>query len=262
MQAVTGVFISTERMAKAVEELNALFGTDRVMVFSPETRGTLLERVPVTEDMSPVGAPIAAAILGGLCVTLAVGFLAGLPSPLVSIPLGALIGAGGAALGWWMGREIERYLFHGVPVDELFIYQDALEKGRGVVVVLIRRVEDLWRARHVLEQAGAESVDQARQQLWLGLRSVEEAEYWEGPEAFQRDEAIFRKGFESALTLHLAGQIYSEAAPELKRRHGASTRHPAFERGFARGQLYRLRRRAAPARVEPEPAAAEEVLTR
>lgn len=262
MRAVTGVFSSTERLARATDELHELFGPERVMVFTPETSGTLFERVPVTEDMSPVGAPIAAAITGMICVTLSVGFLASLPSAVVSALLGILIGIAGGTLGWWTGREIERYLYHGVPVDEIFVYQDALQKGRSVVVVLIRRVEDQWRAKHIFEKAGAESVDQARQNLWLGVRDLEAEQYWQGRAAFDRDEPLYREGFEASLMPWLAGRTYRDAIEDLQRRHPRSYSHPAFARGFDRGRQYRIRRHTAPAGHEPVLAPAETAAAR
>ena len=60
----------------------------------------------------------------------------------------------------------------------------------------------------------------------------------EGPTAFERDEALFRRGFEAALAGDTRGRTWSEALTTLRARHGADLDAPAFRRGWERGQTY------------------------
>src|ERR1041385_8257693 len=65
-----------------------------------------------------------------------------------------------------MGRETTG----GLPEDELYVYKDALRQGRSVVFVQARDAVEATRARKVLDEADAESIDAARDKWWIGLR--------------------------------------------------------------------------------------------
>jgi hypothetical protein len=54
----------------------------------------------------------------------------------MGIPAGTLLGTIGAAGGGAVGGRLETATSEGLPEDELFIYEDALRKGRTVVVVM------------------------------------------------------------------------------------------------------------------------------
>ena len=48
-----------------------------------------------------------------------------------------LLGAIGAVGGGAAGGDIESNVFEGLPEDEMFVYEDALRKGRSVVVAMV-----------------------------------------------------------------------------------------------------------------------------
>ncbi len=91
-------------------------------------------------------------------------------------------------------------------------------------------------------------MDAARERWWIGLRETEALEYRADGHDFQRDEAVFREGFEAALSMRDRAESDRDSA--LKRRHPATYREPAFRRGYDRGRAYYRRlltdRRAGP----------------
>jgi hypothetical protein len=81
-------------------------------------------------------------------------------------------------------------VFKGLPEDELFIYEDALRRGRTVVVVMAND-DEADAVRGALELAGAETIDRAREMWWLGLRDVETEKYTAEGRNFDSDERDF-----------------------------------------------------------------------
>ena len=92
----------------------------------------------------------------------------------VATALAALAGRLG---GIEVGSVVEHALTTGVPKDEMFVYEDALRKGRTVLIVLAEDYAQAQQAHRLLQQAGAESIDAARDRWWIGLRSAEQAVY-------------------------------------------------------------------------------------
>src|SRR5688572_3887251 len=70
----------------------------------------------------------------------------------------AILGAGGAATGAAAGEAMEGGLADGLPRDELFVYEDALRRGRTVVIGMAEDSDVADRGRQVLAAAGAESI--------------------------------------------------------------------------------------------------------
>ena len=66
-----------------------------------------------------------------------------------------------------------------------------------------------------MAQAGAESIDAAREEWWVGLRDAEEETYRAQGRDFRADEAAYRSGFESALNAKTARQEYDDVSSEL-----------------------------------------------
>ena len=64
---------------------------------------------------------------------------------------------GGAVAGGAAGDLFERMLTHGVPKDEIFLYEDALKKGRSLIIVSSESDERIEQARAIMDQEGAES---------------------------------------------------------------------------------------------------------
>ena len=152
--------------------------------------------------------------------------------PIVASGIAAatLFGAGGAIGGAAAGGALEQETTHGLPEDEIHVYKDALRQGRAVVFVQARDNDEAARVRKVLDADGAESVDAAREQWWIGLRDDEKEHYSADGSDFTRDEKAYRRGFEAALR--------NGGAP------GASNggESDAYRRGYERGLAYRGRK--------------------
>jgi hypothetical protein len=71
----------------------------------------------------------------------------------------AIFGAAGATGGALIGKALEEELSEGLPVDEIYVYEDALRQGRSVVAVLVEEEEQAQAARTILIENGAESID-------------------------------------------------------------------------------------------------------
>ncbi|HEV7842479.1 MAG TPA: hypothetical protein VGO69_02225, partial [Pyrinomonadaceae bacterium] len=92
--------------------------------------------------------------------------------------------------------------------------------------------------RTVLAQAGAESIDAARESWWVGLRDAEQEEYAGQGKDFKGDEKLYRRGFEAALLPPSRGKSFAESAEGLRTRFGADCDADAFRCGYERGQTY------------------------
>jgi hypothetical protein len=241
MQAVAAVFVSRAAAERAVAALPGLgIPRDRITLLMP---GADARRVPTDEGEAPgMGAALGAVVGGasGATIGIPVGAMLTLLVPGVGPVIAsgligaALLGAGGAVVG----AKLEESLTNGLPHDELFIYEDALRRGHSVVVALVEDADHAEAARQLLGAAGAESIDAARESWWLGLRSAEQEGYEDGAHAFERDEAVFRRGFEAACGAG-RGRNWDEALDGLRARCGAEVEAPAFRRGWERGKRYR-----------------------
>ena len=174
-----------------------------------------------------LGSALASLLVPGVGPVLAVGMIGA-----------ALLGAGGAAAGMAAGDKIEENLAAGLPHDELFVYEDALRQGRTVVIAVADTDEQGEAAQAALMAAGAESVDAARENWWIGLRDAEDEAYTGQGGDFTRDEESYRRGFEAALHPHARGTSYGDANERLRARYGDECEHDAFRCGYERGQTY------------------------
>jgi hypothetical protein len=242
MHTVAGVFArrgDAERAAAGLVEIG--IPRERITLLAP---GTEARRVPTDEGETPgIGATLGAVIGGasGAAVGLPLGAVVTLLVPGVGAVIvagvvgAALLGVGGAAVG----AALEASLVTGLPRDELFVYEDTLRRGHTVVVALVDAGDLAARARQTLATSGAETIDAARERWWLGLRTAEREGYAGGAPAFERGEALYRRGFEAALGADARGRAWSEALSGLRARHGADVDAPAFRHGWDRGQAYR-----------------------
>lgn len=223
MKSIAAIFRSRADAERAAQRLIALgCAPEYLTVLSPGAQPR--DAVPSDEGESQgTGAAIGAVAGGatGAAIGMPLGAAMSLAVPGVGpvIALGiigaALFGAGGAAIG----SALETKLSHGVPRDDLFIYEDALRRGRSVVVVLTEDEELGERARETFTAAGGIDVDAARDEWWAGLREEERGVYT------AEEESDYRRGFEAALT--------SDA------RDPARDVSAAYRRGWDRGRLYR-----------------------
>ena len=181
MKAITGIFRSWEHAEQAFRELRAAGLTqEQLSLLLPDASVAGVDAVPTTDTEQPGMGKALGAVAGG-----AAGLFGGVFGAAVAnlfLPgVGSLVVLGAAALsgiiGARIGSTVEESLTIGLPRDELFVYEDALRQGHSVVVVLAQDEEQAGKVQNILAHAGAESIDAAREQWWLGLRDAKEATY-------------------------------------------------------------------------------------
>lgn len=242
MQTVVGIFASRPPVDRTVGRLRALgVASARINVLLPGAAD--LGSTPLSETEQPGMAPALGAIVGGATGGFAGLAIAGtlmLPGVGIVTAIGLAAAATFSAVGAVAGAALESALDDGLPVDEVYVYEDALRKGRTVVAVETVDSSDATVVRNVLVEEGAESVDAAREQWWVGLRSAEEAEYRTAGGNVDDDGAHqYRRGFEIAQFAQTSNQ--SDAAALLHLRHSYPEEYdqPLFRRGYERGRLHR-----------------------
>ena len=180
MQSIVGIFkdrADAERAAAALRSPD--IAGERISVLSPGTQHQeVAAKVPTTEGEPPgIGTAIggvvgaAAGATGGmqLATAAAVALLPfGGPVIVTGLLAGALLGAGA---GVAVGHALEKHLPEGLPKDELVIYEEALRRGRTVVIALVESDAAARAAREILDAAGAESLDAARASWEVGLQT-------------------------------------------------------------------------------------------
>ena len=248
METVVGIFTARSAAENAAERLRALGVTnDQINLLTPGLPTAQLDSVPTTDAEQPGMGPVVGGVVGG--VTGASGGLMGAavasalvpgvgPVMAIGLAAAAILGVGGAVAGAAAGSALENTLSEGLPKDELFIYEDALRQGRTVLIVLLEQEGQGEMVRDVLAQAGAESLDAAREHWWLGMRDAEAESYSAQGGDFSRDEVLYRRGFEAALHVETSGKSYGEALEYLQIRHPDTYREEAFRLGYVRGQAY------------------------
>jgi hypothetical protein len=114
-----------------------------------------------------------------------------------------------------------------------------------VVVALAESEESASRLRELMKKEGAESVDAAREQWWIGLRSAEESHYSKSGKNFANDERFYRLGFQAALHAKTRCMEFDQvsgamnaALEDVQRQHPGVDVEEAFTRGYQRGRDY------------------------
>ena len=254
MEAISGVFKTRSRAEDTVKEvLSAGIPPDRVTLLIPGSVDQVsreIQSVPVdTTEQPGMGSAIGALAGGGVGFaggSLLMALVPGLgPITAVGILGAAILGAAGATIGAAAGNKIEDSADSGLPEDEIFVYEDALRQGRSVVVVLAADKQQASLLRELLKVQGAESIDAAREQWWIGLRSAEESRYSKSGKSFAEDEEYFRCGFEAALHARTRCMEFDQvsaamdaALEDLQRQHPGAEVEEAFTRGYQRGREY------------------------
>jgi hypothetical protein len=251
MKAVTGVFRSQSHAQRALDELRlAGVPEDHLTLLTSENQGIKLGSVPTVAAEQPgmgkaIGAVLGAAagLSGGPFILAAL--IPGV-GPITAIGLlgGAVLAAAGAEIGAVGGGKLENAMTDGLPEDELFLYEDALRKGRSVVIALASDETEASRLRQILDAAGAESVDAAREQWWIGLRGAEQEHYSTlGKNLSADDEKFYRLGFEAALHARSRCKEYDQVLGEMTAKiEELEQKHPGvdvagpFTRGYERGR--------------------------
>jgi outer membrane lipoprotein SlyB len=246
MKPVVGVFKTTYDAQRGLDRvLSVGVANDKVSILMPGSSDREVAAVPVSETEQPgMGAAVGSLVGGSVGVAGGFGAGAALASFLVPgvgpILAGGLIGAsllglGGAATGAVAGEAFEDRV-SGIPRDELYVYEDALRSGHSIVIAEADDELHADAVRQALVESGAETIDAAREQWWIGLRTAEQETYQEGD--FAQDEPYYRKGFEAAQSPMVRGKSYDQALEYLTRQNQLAVSNPAFRRGYERGQQF------------------------
>ena len=249
MEAVAAIFAGRTAAERVVDRLRAeKLPEDRIVLLTPGTLdaaravetsdteqegmgaamgGTVGAAMGVAGGAS-LGAAAASLVVPGIGPVLAAGILAA-----------AVLGVGGAVTGAVAGEAIEENLTSGLPHGELFVYKDALRKGKSVVIALSDSEEERDRIRDVFAQEKAETIDAAREEWWLGLRDAEKEQYMGRGGDFNTDEVSYRRGFEAALNSNVRSSSYEQSSSDLERFYSESGVDAAFRAGYERGLAHR-----------------------
>jgi hypothetical protein len=235
---VTGVFRSRERAEHATVELRQT-GLRNINLLMPGDTASQVSAVPTTETEQPGMGKAVGGVLGG-ALGMAAGMELGAAAATILIPgvgpvlavglaAAAILGVGGAVGGAAAGAALEKDSTIGLPADELFVYKDALKQGRSVILVEAGDDDEAAKANAILTTAGAESIDAAREEWWIGLRSAEKEHYHGVGGDFDSAEKDYRMGFEAACR---HGSDGSKAGADL-------VASEAYRHGYERGTAYR-----------------------
>jgi len=252
MKTVTGIFASQSDAQHAMAEMR-LAGAhdDRITLLTPGSGQAELESVPnMVADQPGMGKAVGAFVEATTGLSAGPLLLAAVipgVGPVTAIGLlgGAVLAAAGATVGSAAGGSLENHMTEELPEDEIFVYEDALRKGRSVIIAQVNDETETSRFRELLQTEGAETVDAAREQWWVGLRTAEQEHYLAQGEKFGGDEVFYRLGFESALHARTRCKEYDQTLGEMdakieeleKQYPGRDVAEP-FSRGYERGRDY------------------------
>src|SRR5262245_55373620 len=141
MQTVVGIFTSQAAAEPAAEQLCRLgMARDQIHFLVPGATLDQPESTPTSETEQPGMGPALGSVVGGamgassgmMTATVLSVLVPGI-GPVTAIGLAALslLGlVGGAVAGAVAGGALEDALTDGLPKDELYVYKDALRRGR------------------------------------------------------------------------------------------------------------------------------------
>lgn len=245
------IYISIFRSPDTAQEaFNALrmegFTAEQLTLLGPQTSSAKLPPGSSVET-SPPGAcgvktgDVAGSILGwaggvaGAAVTLA--FIPAV-GPIAAVGALALASMLGATVGGVVGHVTQQAAASALPHDYAFVYEDALRRGRWLLMVQAPDEHEMKAAQRVLDRFATESLDDEREAWWRNLRESEMQTHEAPTHEFIRIETMYRKGFEAALAADLRGHSYTEALPVLQERYPDTYDAEPFAQGYQRGQAY------------------------
>jgi hypothetical protein len=248
MITVAGVFrYSGSARDAAITLKRAGFAQDQVNLFFPDSPEGAIHSLATSQTEEPgVGGAMGGVL--GAALGMSAGFELGVavtalipgvgPIFLVGVAAAALFGVGGGVGGAMLGEAADEKTTAGVPADEIFFYEDALRQRKSLVLVLAKDQSEEERAHKLLEEAGAQSIDAARKDWWLGLRDAQAEHYRSLGRNFEADQDAYRAGFESALRRDWRGKSIEQLSDRLKWWYPEIWDSEAFQHGFERGQAY------------------------
>jgi hypothetical protein len=248
MKTAVGIFSSRAAAEQAANGLRSLGITDEHLNFlTPGVVDEQPETVPTTETEQPGMGKALGGVVGGamgasgglLAAAMASAVIPGIgPITAIGLAAAALFGVGGVAAGVAAGGALENAMSEGLPKDELFVYEDALRQGYTVLIALTDDTTQHEAALQVLEGAGAESLDAARERWWVGLAEPED-EVYAGPEGSKAPRGpVYQRGLSAALQEETFGKTYDEVQGYLQTHYSDVYQDEAFRRGYERGRVY------------------------
>ena len=254
MEAISGVFKTRAAAERTVQDAaQAGIPSDKITLLTPGSMEQIEKEMPSvptdSAEQPGMGKAIGALLGGGVGITGGSLLIALVPGvgPITALGLlgAAIVGAAGATVGATVGDKIEKSATQGLPEDEIFVYEDALRQGRSVVIGLAENEKSAALMRELMKREGAESVDAAREQWWIGLRSAEESHYSKAGKNFAADERFYRLGFQAALHAKTRCMEFDQvsgamnaALEDVQRQHPGEDVEEAFTRGYQRGRDY------------------------
>lgn len=252
MESITGIFSTRAAAGQAYEQVRqAGIPEDKLTLLTPGSADHIdkeVQAVPTDASEQPgMGDAIGALLGGAVGITGGSVLMALVPGvgPVTALGLlgAAIVGAAGATVGAAAGGTFEKSTYEGLPEDEIFLYEDALRKNYSVVIALVDDEPSASLIRDVLKREGAESIDAAREQWWIGLRSSEQNRYANSGRTFSEDEEFFRLGFQAAMHARTRclefDQVSAEmdvALEDVERRFPGKDVEEPFSRGYQRGR--------------------------
>jgi hypothetical protein len=250
MNSVAGIFLTRAAAQNAIDRLRARgIDEERLVLLSPGTPDERVEQtVPAidTEEAGTgekIGSSVGrgAGIAGGIMLGGVVGgiFVPGVGAVVAAGVLGAaLLGTMGAAIGAAAGSAVDEKAAATLRQDELHLYEAALRQERSVLIAVALDENQAQAAREALREAGAESLDKAREIWWSDLRAAEEESYRTEGRDFTLDENLYRRGFEAALHPRTRGLTFVQSSSFLREYFSEDHQTDAFRHGYERGQMY------------------------
>jgi hypothetical protein len=247
MEPVVGIFSSRTQAERAVERLRAAgIPGDRINVLAPGASESRLHAGFPTSDSEGEGvAPALGGVVGaaaggsaglGLGAAVASLIVPGVgPISAIGLAAAALFGAAGAVGGVAAGEKLEEKTFQGIPRDDVYVYEDSLRRGHSVVLAIPRSERESDAARSALEDAGAESVDAARERWWNDLREGERLHARQQGHRFAEVEPVYRRGFQAALHPDARERTYADAPEHVRAGHAEVWDQEPFRCGYERG---------------------------
>src|SRR5262252_9393732 len=196
MKSVVGILKTRSEGERAVKRLLDLgFDRHRVTLLTPSSGPDELGRVRTTETEQPGMGKAMGGVVGG-ALGAAGGMTLGVTAANLLVPgvglvlaLGlagaAILAAGGAVGGAIAGEAMGDAMTQGLPVDELFVYEQSLKQGLTVVIAFANDSDEADKAREAFKAAHAQSVDAAREHWWIGIREAERADYLQKYDDFE-----------------------------------------------------------------------------
>jgi len=249
MHVTVGIFQSQASAEQAARHLrDAGMTADQLNILSPVEAGEPHKAVPTTAAEPPGIGKALGGVVGGAVgastglfgTVIVVSMIPGI-GPVLAGGLGLatlLGGIGGAAAGIVAGGALENQLADRLPIDELWVYDSALRQGRSVLIVTADDSAQRDLAQRTFEEAGAESVDAARQQWDIGLADAEALQYHGDDGHIEDRSESYQKGFSAALRPEGFGQSYDTARTYLQQHYGDIYYESDFRHGYEHGQHY------------------------